>query len=135
MALLAQTLRPAGKNDITSCLLQDLIEEWQEAGINDNLDPVHPSPIQARLDGSRMKGLKAMPTALVMPTMDVGKLRSLSPFQMSVVVPPTMLIATEDAPPPKKRVTRIVAKFWAAPEGTRNMRKMTYNAYQRQDSR
>ena len=70
------------------------------------------------------KGPSAMPTTLVMPKMDIGKLRSRSPFQMSVMVPPTMLIATELAPPPKKRVITIVAKFGAVAEGMRKIRKM-----------
>ena len=69
-----------------------------------------------------MNGPKAMPTTLVIPNIDIGKLRSLSPFQMSVIVPPTMLMATELAPPPKKRVITIVAKLEAKADGIRKMR-------------
>ena len=65
-----------------------------------------------------------MPTTLVMPKMDIGSERSLSPLQISVIVPPTMLMATELAPPPKKRVTTIAAKFGAVADGMRKMRKM-----------
>ena len=43
---------------------------------------------------------------------------------MSVMVPPTMLIATELAPPQKKRVMTIVAKLCAVAEGIRKMRKI-----------
>jgi hypothetical protein len=44
---------------------------------------------------------------------------------MSAIDPPTRLIATELAPPPKKRVVIMVAKFVPTPEGTRKMRKIT----------
>lgn len=37
--------------------------------------------------------------------------------RIPVIVPPTMLILTELAPPPKKRVTINVAKFGAVAEG------------------
>ena len=70
------------------------------------------------------KGPRAIPTTLVMPKIDIGNERSLWPFQMSVMVPPTMLIATELAPPPKKRVTTIVAKLGAVAEGMRKIKKM-----------
>jgi hypothetical protein len=53
----------------------------------------------------------------VMPKIDIGRLRSLSPLHMSVIVPPTILMLTELAPPPKKRVTINVAKFGAVAEG------------------
>lgn len=42
---------------------------------------------------------------------------------MSVMVPPTMLIATELAPPPKKRVMRMVAKLGESAEGMSQIRK------------
>ena len=57
-----------------------------------------------------MNGPRAIPTTEVMPKMDIGTLRSFTPFQMSVIVPPTMLILTEEAPPPKNRVTVIHAR-------------------------
>jgi hypothetical protein len=64
-----------------------------------------------------------MPATLVNPNKDMGKLRALSPFQMSLMLPPTILMATEDAPPPKKRVTTIVAKLSANAEPKRNSSK------------
>lgn len=50
--------------------------------------------------------------------MDMGILLALSPFQMSVIVPPTILIDTDEAPPPKKRVVASVAKLGANAQGT-----------------
>jgi hypothetical protein len=67
-----------------------------------------------------------MPATLVNPNKDMGKLRALSPFQMSLMLPPTMLIATEDAPPPKKRVTTMVAKLLANAEPKRKSSKTMY---------
>lgn len=69
------------------------------------------------------KGPRAMPATLVKPKSDIGRLRALSPFQMSLMLPPTMLIATEDAPPPKKRVTTMVAKLSAKAEPNRKSSK------------
>jgi hypothetical protein len=66
------------------------------------------------------KGPRAIPATLVNPKSDIGKLRALSPFHTSLMLPPTMLIATEDAPPPKKRVTTIVAKLFAKADPKRN---------------
>jgi hypothetical protein len=60
-----------------------------------------------------INGPKAIPITLVNPNRDMGRLRALPPFHTSLILPPTMLIETDDAPPPKKRVTIIVAKFWA----------------------
>lgn len=65
------------------------------------------------------KGPRAIPATLVKPKSDMGKLRALSPFQISLMLPPTMLMATEDAPPPKKRVTTMVAKLSAKAEPKR----------------
>lgn len=86
---------------------------------------------------------------LVMPNIDMGILRSLSPRHISkavsdltlqaffscfslwqvylpVIVPPTMLMLTELAPPPKKRVTIRVAKFGAVADGISQMRNKMY---------
>jgi len=46
------------------------------------------------------------------------------PFQISAMDPPTRLIATELAPPPKNRVVIMVAKFVPTPDGTRKMRNI-----------
>ena len=46
------------------------------------------------------------------------------PFQISAIDPPTRLMATELAPPPKNLVVIIVAKFVPTPEGTRKIRKI-----------
>ena len=73
-----------------------------------------------------INGPRAIPTTLVIPKIDMGRLRSLSPFQMSVIVLPTMLMATEEAPPPKKRVTTIVAKFGAVADGIKKIRNIMY---------
>lgn len=72
-----------------------------------------------------------MPTTLERPKMDMGRLRCLSPFQMSVIVPPTMLMATELAPPPKNRVTRMVAKLWESAEGISQTRKNMYETWKK----
>lgn len=73
-----------------------------------------------------MNGPNAIPTTLVNPNRDIGKLRALGPYQTSLMLPPTMLIDTEDAPPPKNRVTTKVAKFCAKAEGNRDMTRMKY---------
>lgn len=73
-----------------------------------------------------IKGPKAMPMTLVNPKSDIGKLRALSPYQTSLILPPTILIDTEDAPPPKNRVTTSVAKFCAKAEGKREITRMKY---------
>jgi hypothetical protein len=52
----------------------------------------------------------------------MGRLLSLSPFQMSVKVPDTILILTELAPPPKNLVAISVAKLGAVAEGISQMR-------------
>lgn len=63
---------------------------------------------------------------LVSPNRDIGRLRALSPYQTSLMLPPTMLIATDEAPPPKNRVTTRVAKFWAKADGNSEMTRMVY---------
>jgi hypothetical protein len=73
-----------------------------------------------------MKGPNAIPTTLVKPKMDIGRLRACSPSQTSLILPPTMLIETEEAPPPKNRVTTSVAKFLAKAEGNSEMTRMMY---------
>lgn len=70
-----------------------------------------------------MNGPRAIPTTDVIPKIDIGTLRSLSVFQISVMVPPTMLMLTEEAPPPKNRVTMSVAKFGANADGISHIRK------------
>jgi hypothetical protein len=42
------------------------------------------------------------------------------------MLPPTMLMATEEAPPPKNRVTTNVAKFWANADGNSETTRMKY---------
>jgi hypothetical protein len=69
------------------------------------------------------KGPSAIPATLVNPNNDMGRLRALSPFQISLMLPPTMLMATEDAPPPKKRVTTMVAKLSANADPKRKSSK------------
>jgi hypothetical protein len=59
-----------------------------------------------------------------MPKIDIGRLLSRSPFQISVNVPDTILMLTELAPPPKNLVTISVAKFGAVAEGINQMRNM-----------
>lgn len=71
-------------------------------------------------------GPRAIPITLVNPNSDMGKLRALSPNQTSLILPPTMLMDTDDAPPPKNRVTTNVAKFGANADGNSEMIKMTY---------
>lgn len=73
-----------------------------------------------------MKGPNAIPTTLVNPNRDIGKLRAFSPYQTSLILPPTMLIETDEAPPPKKRVTTNVAKFFANADGNSEMIRMIY---------
>jgi len=65
-----------------------------------------------------------MPATLVNPNSDMGKLRASSPFHMSLILPPTILIETDEAPPPKNRVITIVAKLSAKPDPKRNSSKM-----------
>lgn len=55
------------------------------------------------------------PTPLVKPNRDIGKLLAFSPSQASLIL--QMFIDTEDAPPPKKRVTTRVAEFSANADG------------------
>jgi hypothetical protein len=52
-----------------------------------------------------------------LPKRLIGTLRALSFFHMSAMLPPTRLIATLEAPPPKNLVTTRVAKFGANAEG------------------
>jgi len=73
-----------------------------------------------------MNGPKAIPTTLVKPNRDIGKLRALSPYHTSLILPPTILIDTEEAPPPKNRVTTSVAKFCANAEGKSDTTSMKY---------
>lgn len=73
-----------------------------------------------------IKGPSAIPTTLVKPNRDIGKLRALSPCQTSLILPPTMLIETDEAPPPKKRVTTNVAKLFAKADGKSEMIRMIY---------
>lgn len=54
-------------------------------------------------------GPNAIPMTLVKPNRDMGRLRALSPNHTSLILPPTILIETDDAPPPKNRVTTGVA--------------------------
>ena len=68
-----------------------------------------------------------MPTTEFIPKMEIGKLRCLSPFQMSVIVLPTILMATELAPP-KKRVAMIAEKLGAVADGISQTRKKMYEA-------
>jgi hypothetical protein len=66
-----------------------------------------------------MKGPKAIPATEVKPNNDIGRLRSLSPFQTSLMLPPTMLIATDEPPPPRNLVTTSVAKLSAKADPNR----------------
>lgn len=50
----------------------------------------------------------------------------MAPYQTSLMLPPTMLIDTEEAPPPKNRVTTSVAKFCAKAEGNSETTRMKY---------
>lgn len=70
-----------------------------------------------------MNGPSAIPATLVKPKSDMGKLRALSPFHTSLMLPPTMLIETEDAPPPKNLVTTKVAKLSANADPNRKNSK------------
>ena len=60
------------------------------------------------------------------PKIDIGRLRAFSPSQTSLILPPTILIETEEAPPPKNRVTTRVAKFFANADGKSEMTKIMY---------
>lgn len=71
-----------------------------------------------------MKGPKAMPTTLVKPNSDIGILLSLSPFHTSLILPPTILIETEEAPPPKNLVTTKVAKLFAKADGNNDITRI-----------
>lgn len=73
-----------------------------------------------------MKGPRAIPTTLVKPNSDIGRLLAFSPSQTSLMLPPTILIETDDAPPPKKRVTTSVAKFCANADGNKETTRMKY---------
>lgn len=73
-----------------------------------------------------MKGPNAIPATLVNPNNDMGRLRALSPFHTSLMLPPTILMETEEAPPPKNRVMTRVAKLSANAEPNRNSSKIMY---------
>lgn len=73
-----------------------------------------------------INGLSAIPTTLVNPNIDIGRLRAWSPSHTSEILPPTILIETEEAPPPKNLVTTSVAKFCAKADGKSEMTKITY---------
>lgn len=73
-----------------------------------------------------MNGPRAIPATEVKPKIDIGMERALSPRQMSAMLPPTIFMTTEDAPPPKNRVMSIVAKFCAKAEPKRLATKMIY---------
>jgi hypothetical protein len=75
-----------------------------------------------------MKGPSAIPATEVKPNSDMGKLRALSPFQTSLMLPPTILIDTDEAPPPKNLVTTSVAKLFAKADPNRKSSKMMYAA-------
>ena len=74
-------------------------------------------------------GPSAIPATLVNPKSDMGRLRALSPLQTSLMLPPTMLIATDDAPPPKNLVTTRVAKLFANADPKRKISNMMYATY------
>jgi hypothetical protein len=57
-----------------------------------------------------------MPTTLVNPNRLIGRLLAFSPYHTSLILPPTILILTEEAPPPKNLVTTSVAKLFANAE-------------------
>lgn len=63
---------------------------------------------------------------LVNPKMDMGRLLSRFPYQTSLILPPTMLMETDDAPPPKNRVTTNVAKFCAKADGNNEIIRIIY---------
>jgi hypothetical protein len=67
-----------------------------------------------------------MPATEVKPNSDMGKLRALSPFQTSLMLPPTMLMATEEPPPPRNLVTTSVAKLSANAEPKRDSSNTMY---------
>lgn len=67
-----------------------------------------------------------MPTTLVNPKIDMGRLRAWSPSHTSEILPPTILIETEEAPPPKNRVTTSVAKLFANADGKSEITRITY---------
>jgi len=78
-----------------------------------------------------MNGPSAIPATEVNPNKDIGTLLASSPFQTSLMLPPTMLMATEDPPPPKNLVTTSVAKLSAKAEPNRNNSKTMYEIYLR----
>lgn len=73
-----------------------------------------------------IKGPNAIPTTLVKPKIDIGKLRAFWPYQTSLMLPPTILIDTDEAPPPKNRVTMSVAKLCANADPKRVATRITY---------
>lgn len=142
--LLAQSLCALLENDIAARFAQDEPEDGNQGGVVDDLNIVNPGLSVSSIAIERprthhrhrassptsgfrictialpINGPSAIPATLVNPNSDMGKLRAWSPFQMSLILPPTMLMATEDAPPPKKRVTTMVAKLSAKAEPNRN---------------
>jgi len=73
-----------------------------------------------------INGPRAIPATEVKPNSDIGMLRALSPFQTSLMEPPTMLIATDEPPPPKNLVTTSVAKLSAKADPNRESSKTMY---------
>jgi hypothetical protein len=137
-SLLPNLLGFLHKNDITSCFPQQEPKDREQTTADDELDPKDPMPIEwilVGLDRSSDEWSESdtdhgchtedthwdtsfwrqfAPNVADLP---------LGPFQISAMDPPTKLIATELAPPPKNRVVIMVAKFVPTPEGTRKMRK------------
>lgn len=56
MAVLAHLLCALGEDHVAAGLLEDDAEEGQQAGVDDKLDPVYPSPVKAALDSASDKG-------------------------------------------------------------------------------
>lgn len=145
--LLAEFLCALLEDDIAARFAQDEPEDGNQSGVVDDLNIINPGLLVSSIainplrthhrhrassptSGFRIctialptNGPSAIPATLVNPNSDIGKLRALSPFQISLILPPTMLMATEDAPPPKKRVTTMVAKLSAKAEPNRNNSK------------
>lgn len=68
----------------------------------------------------------AILTIPVNPKSDMGRLRALSPYHTSLILPPTILIETDDAPPRKRRSTAKVAKFRAKADGKKEITRIKY---------
>jgi len=135
-----------GENYVGAGFFEDEVEDGEAAAVEGELDVVDPS-ISILVSGVRevkgdvtyhrqfmfrwiappMKGPRAIPTTEVIPKMDMGTLLALSPFQISVIVPPTILMDTEEAPPPKKRAMMSVAKLGAKAQGMSHIRNRMYD--------